>query len=255
MNFNRKVILITGASTGIGKELSILLAKEDCSLVLIARRGNLLKELEEELKELNKNILTITCDVSNPGEVKTAIDKTKNRFGRIDIAILNAAIGCKTSIEEFETTKAKNVFDINVFGILNFVEELGPDFIKRKEGMIVGVSSLADSKGWKGSGFYCASKAAVSILLDNLRLELKVHNVKVITVKPGFVETPMTSKNKFDMPFLMSAEKAAGIIYKGIQKKKRIIQFPLPTVLAYKLSRIVPDFLIEYFSENESSKK
>jgi short-subunit dehydrogenase len=119
--------------------------------------------------------------------------------------------------------------------------------------MIVGVSSLADSRGWQGSGFYCASKAAVSILLENLRAELKPFNVKVITVKPGFVDTPMTEKNKFPMPFLMSAKKAAKIIIDGIKKEKRIIQFPLPTALSAKVMRIVPDFLFEYISRKKLS--
>jgi len=118
--------------------------------------------------------------------------------------------------------------------------------------MMVGVSSLADSRGWKGSGFYCASKAATTILLENLRVELKPFNVKVITVKPGFVETPMTAKNKFPMPFLMSAEKAARIIIKGMKKEKRVIQFPLPMVISSKLIRVVPDFLFEYFAKKQS---
>jgi short-subunit dehydrogenase len=255
MNFDNKVILITGASTGIGNELARQLAAEDCSLALIARSENLLVKLAGELNVSNKNILTITCDVSKQSDVKTAVDKINSKFGRIDIAILNAAIGYKSTVNEFDTAKAKTLFDINFFGIVNFAEQIIPDFIERKEGMIVGVSSLADSKGWKGSGFYCASKAAVTILLENLRLELRSHNVKVLTVKPGFVDTPMTAKNKFDMPLLMSAEKAAKIILKGISREKKIIQFPLPTVLGSKLSRIVPDFIIEYFSENKSYKK
>lgn len=255
MNFDNKVILITGASTGIGNALVKLLAKNNCSLALIARRGYLLKELEYELKDINTNILAINCDVSKQNEVRSAVKSIKNRFNRIDVAILNAAIGCKTSVEKFETAKARNVFDVNVFGIANFVEEIVPEFIERKEGVFVGVSTLAESRGWKGSGFYCASKAAVTILLENLRLELKPFNVKVLTVKPGFVDTPMITKNKFYMPFLMSAEKAAKIIYKGIQREKKIIQFPFPTALGYKFSRIVPDFIIEYFSERESSKK
>lgn len=251
-NFNKKVILITGASTGIGKELTKLFAKENCSIALIARRGDLLNELAVELRESNQNIITYPCDVSKIDNVSVAIKSIKERFGRIDIAILNAAVGCKTTIEEFETVNARKLFDINVFGILNFVEEIIPDFINRREGMIVGVSSLADSKGWKGSGFYCASKAAITILLENLRLELKPYNVKVLTVKPGFVKTPMTSKNNFKMPFLMSAEKAAKIVFKGISKEKKIIQFPWPTVWGSKLSRIVPETIIEYFSEKKS---
>ncbi len=149
----------------------------------------------------------------------------------------------------------KILCDVNVLGIVNYVENLMLVFTKGEDGMIVGVSSLADSRGWQGSGFYCASKAAATILLENLRVELNPFNVKVITVKPGFVETPMTEKNKFPMPFLMSAEKAAKIIIGGIKKEKRIIQFPLPTVLSAKLMRIVPDFLFDYFSSKELREK
>ena len=90
-------------------------------------------------------------------------------------------------------------------------------------------------------------------MLENLRAELKPFNVKVITVKPGFVETPMTANNKFPMPFLMSAEKAAKIIIGGIKKEKRTIQFPLPIVLGAKFMRIIPDFLFEYISIKKSS--
>ena len=254
MNFNEKVILITGASTGIGKEMAKMLAEENCSLALLARRGELLDELAGQIKTKHSNIKTYVCDVAKPGEVKKVITEVRENFKNIDIAILNAGIGSKSSAEDYKYENAKNTFDVNVLGIVNCVENLLPDFIERKEGMIVGVSSLADSRGWQGSGFYCASKAAATLLLENLRVELKPFNVKVITVKPGFVETPMTAKNKFPMPFLMSAEKAAKIIIDGIKKEKRIIQFPLPTVLGSKFIRIVPEFLFEYISIKKSSK-
>ncbi len=251
-SFDNKVILITGASTGIGRALAKLLAEENCSLALIARRGDLLEKLAGKLYQSNNNVKTYSCDVAVADDVKDTIAEIRKEFGKIDIAILNAAVGYKTSVDEFETEEVKNLFDINFFGILNVVKEIVSDFIKRKGGVIVGVSSLADSRGWKGSGFYCASKAAATVLLDNLRLELRPYNVKVLTVKPGFVETPMTSKNEFKMPFLMNPEKAAKIIAKGISKNKRIIQFPFPMTLSYKFSRIVPDTLIEYFSRSKS---
>jgi short-subunit dehydrogenase len=251
MNFNDKVILITGASTGIGKEMAKLLADENCSLALISRRGELLDELAGQIKTNNQNIKTFVCDVAKSGEVKKVFTEVREHFKNIDIAILNAGIGSKSSAQDYSYENAKKTFDVNVLGIVNCVENLLPDFIKHKDGMIVGVSSLADAWGWQGSGFYCASKAAATILLENLRVELKPFNIKVITVKPGFVETPMTAKNKFPMPFLMSAEKAAKIIISGIKKEKRIIQFPLPTVLGAKLMRIVPEFLFDYFSSKE----
>ncbi len=253
MNLNNKVILITGASTGIGKAMAKLLAQENCSLALIARRGELLDELTGQIKINNPNIKSYVCDVAKPGEVKKVFTEVREHFKKIDIAILNAGVGSKSSAEDYKYENAKNTFDVNVLGIVNCVENLLPDFIKCKDGIIVGVSSLADSRGWQGSGFYCASKAAVSILLENLRAELKPFNIKVITVKPGFVDTPMTEKNKFPMPFLMSAEKAAKIIIDGIKKEKRIIQFPLPTVFGAKLMRIAPDFLFEYISIKKPS--
>jgi short-subunit dehydrogenase len=253
MNFNDKVILITGASTGIGKELAIQLSELKCSLVLLARRYELLDELKAQLKSGKANIKTFKCDVTDPEEVSKVFIKLKDETGKIDIVILNAGVGSKSSVEEYSYENAKSTFDVNVLGIVNCVENLLPDFIKHKDGMIIGVSSLADSRGWQGSGFYCASKAAATILLENLRVELKSFNVKVITVKPGFVETPMTEKNKFPMPFLMTAEKAAKIIINGIKKENRIIQFPLPTVLGAKLMRIVPESLFEYISTKKSS--
>ena len=253
MNFNDKVILITGASTGIGKAIAKMLAEENCSLALIARRGELLDELAGQIKTSNPNIKTYICDVAKPDEVRKVIKKIREHFKKIDIAILNAGVGSKSSAEDYSYENAKKTFDVNVLGIVNCVENLLPDFLKRKNGMIVGVSSLADSRGWQGSGFYCASKAAATLLLENLRVELKPFNIKVLTVKPGFVETPMTEKNKFPMPFLMNAENAAKIIISGMKKEKRIIQFPLPTVLGSKLMRIVPESLFEYISRKKPS--
>jgi len=254
MNFNDKVILITGASTGLGKELAIQLSDIKCSLVLLARRSELLDDLKTQLKPGKAKIKTYKCDVTDPEEASKVLTKVIDESGKIDIAILNAGVGSKSNAKDYKYENAKNTFDVNVLGIVNCVENLLPDFIERKDGMIVGVSSLADSLGWQGSGFYCASKAAATILLENLRIELKPFNVKVITVKPGFVETPMTAKNKFPMPFLMSVEKAVKIIIKGMKKEKRIIQFPLPTVLISKFMRIVPKHLFEYISIKNSSK-
>ena len=246
MEFENKTILITGASTGIGKELVIALSKINCRLVLVARRVELLEELVNSLAEKSKaEFLQLQCDVSNKEEVTKAYQKVTELFGAIDIAILNAGFGENMKVTNYKSELAETIFGANVFGIIYWVEQLLPEFLKRKSGMIVGVSSLADSRGFSGSGFYCASKAAASIYLEGLRGELKPYNVKVITVKPGFVKTPMTDKNNFEMPFLMGADKAAKIILSGIKKEKRIIQFPFFTVLGSKIISILPEWIFE----------
>ena len=246
MDFKNKVILITGASTGIGKELAITLAKIECTLILIARRVELINGYIESLSDEPKaKILQIKCDVSKKNQVESAYNRILDNFGKIDVAILNAGYSVRMSVKDYNSEAAEQIFGANVFGIIYWVEQLLPDFIKRKEGMIVGVSSLADSKGYSKSGFYSASKAAASIYLEGLRTELRNYNVKVLTVRPGFVRTPMTDKNEFKMPLLMEPKKAVNIILKGIEKEKRIIQFPWQLVWATRLVRFVPDWIIE----------
>lgn len=248
MDLENKKILITGASTGIGKAIAERLSKEKCKMILTARRIELLDELKKQLNIEDENIITIRCDVSKKSEVEGAFKIVKEKFGNIDVVILNAGIGHNMKVDEYNSRYAEEIFGANVFGIIYWVEQLLPGFLKKKNGIIVGVSSLADNRGYSGSGFYCASKAAASFYLEGLRVELKPYNVKVITIKPGFVKTPMTDKNKFAMPFLMPAEKAADIIVNGIKKEKRIIQFPLQMVLLTRLIGLMPGVVYEWLA-------
>lgn len=250
MNLKNKVILITGASSGIGEAVAKKFADEGALLALAARRKDLIDKIAQQL-EVKTRVAAYKCDVTNLDEVRNVYRQIKIDFGKVDIAFLNSGVSFRSGIKEFDSVKAKQTFDTNVMGLINFVEVLLPDFISEKNGVIVGVSSLADSRGFPKSGFYCASKAAASIFLESLRIELKPYNVKVITVRPGFVKTPMTDKNEFFMPFLMEPEKAADIIVKGIKKEKSRIQFPLAISLAVRLLRIIPDSLFEYLASRE----
>jgi NAD(P)-dependent dehydrogenase (short-subunit alcohol dehydrogenase family) len=221
MNLENKVVLITGASSGIGKAIALQLLKENCKVILLARRIELLEELINPLPITNHPLrerseasqpLIIKCDVGKKNEVVSAYKMIKEKFGGVDIAILNSGAGHTVTVDNYDSRFAEDTFGANFFGIIYWVEQFLPDFVKKKSGMIVGVSSLADNRGFSGSGFYCASKSAASIYLEGLRVELKMHGIKVITVKPGFVKTPMTAQNKFKMPFLMEPEQAAHII-------------------------------------------
>jgi len=248
MNFNNKVVLITGASTGIGKALAQQLIKENCNLILLSRRSELIEEYLHQSPTTNHQPLIIKCDVGNKNEVAGAYKLIIEKFGKVDIAILNAGVGHTVTVENYNSRFAEETFGANVFGIVYWVEQLLPEFVKRKEGIIVGISSLADNRGYSGSGFYGASKAAASIYLEGLRVELKRYGIKVITVKPGFVKTPMTNQNKFKMPFLMMPDEAAHIIIDGIKKEKRVIQFPRQMVLLTRLVGLLPGSLYEWMA-------
>ena len=248
MKLSDKNILITGASSGIGYALVKKLAAEKCNLALIARRKEILDELAGQLKNTGSKIITFPCDVTVKEEVKRTIDEIVNQFGGIDLAILNSGVSGRSPVKYYSSDEAKKIFDVNVIGMINCMEILLPHYIKNKKGIIAGVSSLADGRGFPKSGFYCASKAAATLILESARIELMKYNVKVITIKPGFVKTPMTDKNDFKMPFLMDVDKAAGIILNGIKKEKRIIQFPLPTVLGAKILKLLPDKIFDFIA-------
>jgi short-subunit dehydrogenase len=246
MDLNNKTVLLTGASSGIGYSLAKLLPKENCSIALLSRRENILNNMVNEIRVKGAQVRAYKCDVGNIDEVRYSFEQVKKDFGKIDIAILNAGASSRADVRKYSSFTAKEIFEANTFGIINCVEQLLPDLIQRREGMIVGVSSLAESRGFPKSGFYNASKAAATLLLESLRVELKPFNLKVLIVKPGFVKTPMTDKNEFHMPFLMDVDKAAKIILEGIKTEKRIIQFPFPTVIGSKIVKFMPDALFDF---------
>jgi hypothetical protein len=252
MELRNKNIIITGASTGIGKALAIEIANYNCNLFLLARRIELLEEIKESLINKPAKIYCIKNDVGDKDSVKEAYKQVCEITDDIDLAILNSGVGYRMTVENYDSELALKTFNTNFMGLVYWIEQLLPGFMKKRSGIIAGVSSLADNRGYSGSGFYCASKAAASIYLEGMRVELQKYGIKVITVKPGFVKTPMTDVNEFKMPFLMSADKAAKIILKGLIKEKKVIQFPLPTVIGSKLIGIMPNFLYDFLSSKQN---
>ncbi|MEN8192701.1 MAG: SDR family oxidoreductase [Bacteroidota bacterium] len=163
MTFENKTILITGTSTGIGKAISQKLLQKSCNLVLIARRDDLIQEIVDNSENPLAKVKIIKCDVSNKDDVQIAYHEAIAEFGRIDAAILNSGVGNHVTAETFNSKYAKNTMNINFLGVVYWVEQLLPEMMKRRDGIIAPVSSLADNRGRSGSGFYCESKAALSI--------------------------------------------------------------------------------------------
>ncbi len=249
-------IFITGASRGIGKALCLELAKsQNARFALIARNSDLLSQIKKELELFGSEAEIFPCDVSNYAEFMGTIKKSVDFLGGIDIAILNAGISYNKWITEDGFSKTfEEIYKTNVFSIAYALEKLY-QLMKTRGGKIVIVSSLADVRGFPSSSAYCSSKAAVSKLAEAARTELKPFGIQVLTVKPGFVQTDMTAKNRFPMPFLMDVNKASKIIWDGIQKNKKVISFPLPMFLITKLISFIPnsifDFLTGFYRKNQ----
>lgn len=254
MEFRNLNIFITGASSGIGYQLAKDLAAEGANLALLARRKELIDELAKELENITK-VKAYKCDVIKREEVKEVIAKIKTDFDKIDVAILNSGVGRTSSVLKYTSSAAEEIFSTNVLGAVYCIEQILPEFISERRGVIAGISSLGDGKGFPKSGFYSASKAALTIILESLRIELKPLNVKVITIKPGFIKTPMIDKNTFNMPYLMSVEKSSRMILNGLRKDKRIIEFPLPTTIAAKFLQIIPTRWFEAIASKEPAAK
>jgi short-subunit dehydrogenase len=248
MNLPGKSILLTGASSGIGYAVAKKLANNNCKIAILSRSIDKLKNFASEYSTDNNFILPVRCDVSKKEDVYTAFNIVIEKFGEIDMAILNAATSHRLEIENFSSEKVEEILSVNLTGNFYFLEKLIPYFIKKRSGMIVGISSLADTRGFPRSGIYNGSKAAFSLLLESIRIELHNYGIKVITVRPGFVKTAMTDKNEFYMPLLMKADKAADIIIRGIKKEKRSIQFPLLLAIGTKIIGLMPDSMFEYFT-------
>ncbi len=159
----------------------------------------------------------------------------------VDILFLNAGVGTgQYSSYDIDYDKFLYTFRVNLFSIVLFVKYLLPVLLKHKKSMIAVTGSLAGYRGLPASAPYAAAKSALINFIESLRIDLWKTGVKCVLISPGFVKTPMTDKNKFYMPFLLSAEKAAKIIVKGLRKEKPEIYFPFWFAMAAKMARLIP---------------
>lgn len=239
MKLNDKVVLINGATGGIGSALARRLVHEKCKLALCARREQELLSLTTDICNQGIECISQPCDVKHQKQVQDAIDFFTSSYGRIDVAILSAGVLTPNPIESFNSRVIAESMEINFFGILYFLESLLPVMKKQRAGTIAAVSTLPDRRGVAGWGAYGASKAALSWLMESLRAEAKQkYDINMITIKPGSVETPMIEG--YHRLGALSSERAAEYIIQGIKKEKKIIQFPLQQVLMIRLTDLFP---------------
>ena len=241
-----KVLFITGASSGIGRALALEAGRFGARLALFARRAELLDELSREVLDKGAaDAIALPGDVRDAELLSRSVGRVIERWGRVDVAILSAGVGRPANLKRYDLEKIRHTIETNLLGVVNAAGALLPVFRSQGSGVLVGISSLADHRGSPLNLAYCTSKAAVTTFLEGLRAGCKREGIRVVTVKPGFVRTPMAEKNQFRMPFLVEAEDAARRILHGVERGKEMIRFPLPMVcLAFFYNRL-PNWLFD----------
>ena len=250
----RDVIIITGASSGIGSQLARMFLKTH-SIGLIARREDKLQTLAKELILSGASVAYRACDVTDKAAVTVAIQQIEAELGPTDCLVANAGFALRTSIHDHLSQPASEMMQTNFFGALYVIEAVLPGMILRKSGHIVGISSLASLVAAPGSGGYSASKAALKMFLDSLRRELSAYNISVSTICPGFIKSPLTSKNQYKMPFLLDLDAGTAKIYRAIVSRKAVFYFPWQMVGLLRLGRLLPLWLQDRLLKKQSYKK
>lgn len=237
-------IVITGASSGLGAALAEAYARPSIRLGLIARRVEKLESLAAALRARGAEVWIAACDVTDKETLGQILQKADDAVP-VDLLIANAGISAGTFGAGESETQARAIFATNLDGVVNTVFSLLPRMQARKKGQIALMASLAGFRGFPAAPAYCASKAAVRVYGEGLRGELVRFNIAVNVICPGYVDTPMTQANRFPMPFLMHAEKAAGIIIRGLRANRARIAFPIPTAFMAWLLGVLPPCLTD----------
>jgi len=236
-------VFITGASSGLGAALAAHYAARDAVLGLAARRAD---KLAEVAAALDTPSTVYALDVADRHALAAAAADFCSRHGTPDIVIASAGISAGTRCGNPEDVAAlERVLQTNVTGLAATLSPFVEPMRKRRSGALVGIASVAGFRGLPGSGAYSASKAAAINWLEALRVELHGSGVRVVTVCPGYIDTPMTAVNRFHMPFLLSAEDAARRTARAIERGSVLVVLPWQTGLAFWFLRRAPSWLFD----------
>jgi len=291
MDWSDKVVLITGASSGIGRGLALELARRGAKLGLLARgidtaqaaaaaagagasrasnvsstrpaSGSRLREVVSEIESRRDGngasgtvqALELPADVRDARAVRAAADRLRKEFGRIDVMIANAGMALTTDASELDPEDVARLLSVNVMGAVNSVAAVLPEMIERRSGQLVAISSLSAYRGLRKSAAYCASKASLSSFFESVRIDLIGSGVDVTIVHPGFIKTPLTAGRKANMPYIMEVDYAVKKIIHAIEKRKKSYAFPWQLATIVRASMLMPTSMYDWIARRNSFRE
>jgi hypothetical protein len=255
--FQGKIVVVTGASSGIGRETALAFARAGARVVLAARNATQLQELVDAHPDLRESLIVLPCDVTNPGDVERLFSSVITRFGRVDILVNNAGIGLRAPVAETRFDDAQRVMDVNFFGVLRCIRAALPQMKRQAPAVprtpraqIVNVGSVLSMVATPSNSLYSASKFALRALSDSLRIELKPDGIDVILIMPGYTDTPFFDNLiRYDgsprlSPFNgQHPGKVAHAILRACACRKREVVLTAPGILGVWIKRCLPRVL------------
>ncbi len=244
IDYRNRVVVLTGGSSGIGAAMALELAKRGAKLALVGRNKERLLRVRDQAQSLGSEAEYFVCDVTNRVEGRAAVKQILKRFDRVDVLVYSSGIGVPTFYRQFDAATIRKIHETNLLGFVDWLEFVLPGMQKRHWGVVVGISSLAAHLSTKRTVGYTSSKAALSNFLVGVRQGLRKYGVRVLTVEPGYVKTPMTADNP-NMIFPMEVEKAARKIVWAMEHGKKTYRFPKILAWAVRFWECLPTNLKE----------
>lgn len=241
-----KLVFITGASSGIGQALAWRYHQAGWRLALSARRGPAIEQWARERGISADRHAVYEADVARTDAVVAAARACIARQGLPDVVIANAGIsvGMDTAVRE-DIDLMASILATNTVGLAATFHPFVQPMSRRGAGTLVAIASVAGIRGLPGQGAYCASKAAAISYCESLRGELRASGIKVVTICPGYVATPMTAANRFPMPFIISPDDFAARAFRAIESGTSYRVIPWPMAIVAKLLRLLPNAVLD----------
>ncbi len=242
-----KIVIVTGASMGIGRAVALELARKKAKLVLAARSIEKLYQLQIEIEKIGAECMVAPTDVTEPAAIARLLEGTVTRFGGVDILINNAGYGLWGVFEKLPMDEIRSVFETNVFGAIAMAQAVIPEMKRRGGGQIVNMESVVAFRSMPGSGAYCATKHALHAFSEAMRIELLPHGIHVCSFCPGITKSEF-SRNRVEIDFhtefskalSTSSERCAQIVVRALERRRRQVVTTWSGKFMHVIQRISP---------------